>query len=62
MKLKGQRVEIEMISGKHEHGIICDFGIDFIEIMKKDGTVVLILRDKISKIYLHAENCCNSSC
>ena len=62
LKLKGQRVEIEMLSGKHEHGVVCNFGIDFIEIKKKDGTVVLILRDKISKIYIQAENCSNISC
>lgn len=60
--LKGHSVEIETIPGTLEHGVICNFGIDFIEIKKKDGTVVFILRDKISKIYLHVEKCNTTSC
>lgn len=61
-KLKGHTAEIETISGQQEHGVICNFGIDFIEIKKKNGTVVFILRDKISKIYLHVGNCSTLSC
>lgn len=61
-KLKGHKVEIETILGTQEHGVICNFGIDFIEIKKSDGTVVLILRDKISKIYLVSDKCITSTC
>ena len=61
-KLKGHKVEIETIAGTHERGVICNFGIDYIEIKKNDGTVVLILRDKISKIYLLTDKCITTSC
>lgn len=62
LKFKGHEVEIETISGTLEHGVICNFGIDFIEIRKRDCTDVLILRDKISKIYLLDDKCCTTSC
>lgn len=62
LKLKGHTVEIETILGTQEHGVICNFGIDFIEIKKRDGTVVLILRDKINKIYLVSDKCITTSC
>ncbi|MGE7688751.1 hypothetical protein ACQKMI_06040 [Lysinibacillus sp. NPDC097214] len=55
LKYKGQNVEIETVSGTKESGILCSFGIDFIEIKEKDDTFVTILKDKISKIYLFAD-------
>jgi len=55
LKYKGHNVEIETVFGTKESGILCSFGIDFIEIKEKDDTFVTILKDKISKIYLFAD-------
>lgn len=52
LKHKGCEVEIETIFGTKECGVIYSFGIDYIEIKRSDGTVILFLKDKINKIHL----------
>ncbi|WP_460010637.1 hypothetical protein [Lysinibacillus sp. CTST325] len=55
LRYKGQKAEIETVFGTMERGVLCNFGIDFIDIKEQDGAIVTILKDKISKIYLFAD-------
>ncbi|KOP80561.1 hypothetical protein AMS59_04040 [Lysinibacillus sp. FJAT-14745] len=55
LRYKGQKAEIETVFCTIECGVICNIGIDFIEIKEQDGAIVTILKDKISRIYLSTD-------
>ncbi|WP_144549568.1 hypothetical protein [Peribacillus simplex] len=60
VRFKDCVVEIDTIFGVAENkvrGKICNVGIDFLEIKKENGTIVTILKDKVSQIRWLDEKC-----
>jgi hypothetical protein len=54
VKFIGRKVEIETTScteGNKIRGKIYNVGIDFIELLKENGRIVMILKDNISQIH-----------